>query len=176
MGFFKNLFTWWDGATLGTALFSWKNGRKVGEDQLGNRYFETKKREGRRWVMYAGSNDVSRVPPEWYAWLTRQIDGVPDEALPPPPKFLRAADAEPHRHARGLSPDRRARERRPAAGGERRLSGLDARLIAMRGLVPSLGTGALLALAACSPRGADEQNRAERGRDSRTRRSMSRRR
>ena len=86
MGFFKNLFTWWDGATLGTALFSWKNGRKVGEDGLGNRYFEGKKR---RWVMYAGSNDVSRVPPEWYAWLTRQIDGVPDEALPPPPKFLR---------------------------------------------------------------------------------------
>ena len=41
--------------------------------------------------MYAGSNDVSRVPPEWYAWLTRQIDAVPDEALPPPPKFLREA-------------------------------------------------------------------------------------
>ena len=81
MGFFKNLFTWWDGATLGTALFSWKNGTKVGEDDLGNRYFEGKQR---RWVMYAGSNDVSRVPPEWYAWLTRQIDGVPDEALPPP--------------------------------------------------------------------------------------------
>jgi NADH:ubiquinone oxidoreductase subunit len=88
MGFFKNLFTWWDGATLGTALFSAFNGSKVGEDPLGNRYFEGK---GRRWVMYAGSNDVSRVPPEWYAWLTRQIDGVPDEALPPPPKFLRSA-------------------------------------------------------------------------------------
>ncbi len=87
MGFFKNLFTWWDGATLGTALFSAFNGSKVGEDPLGNRYFEGK---GRRWVMYAGSNDVSRVPPEWYAWLTRQIDGLPDDALPPPPKFLRA--------------------------------------------------------------------------------------
>jgi NADH:ubiquinone oxidoreductase subunit len=87
MGFFKNLFTWWDGATTGTALFSWKNGRKVGDDALGNRYFEGK---GRRWVMYAGANDVSRVPPEWYAWLTRQIDMLPDE-LPPAPKFLREA-------------------------------------------------------------------------------------
>ena len=87
MGFFKNLFTWWEGATLGTALFSAFNGSKVGEDSLGNRYFEGK---GKRWVMYAGSNDVSRVPPEWYAWLTRQIDLVPDE-LPPPPKFLREA-------------------------------------------------------------------------------------
>ena len=87
MGFFKNLFTWWEGATTGTALFSALNGSKVGEDSLGNRYFEGK---GRRWVMYAGSNDVSRVPPEWYAWLTRQIDVVPDD-LPPPPKFLRPA-------------------------------------------------------------------------------------
>ena len=34
MGFFKNLFTWWEGATLGTALFSWRHGRKVGEDAL----------------------------------------------------------------------------------------------------------------------------------------------
>ena len=87
MGFFKNLFTWWDGATLGTALFSARHGSRVGDDALGNRYFEGK---GRRWVMYAGSNDVSRVPPEWYAWLTRQIDVVPDD-LPPPPKFLRPA-------------------------------------------------------------------------------------
>jgi len=82
MGFFKNLFTWWDGATLGTALFSALNGSKVGEDPLGNRYFEGK---GRRWVMYAGANDVSRVPPEWYAWLTRQIDGVPDGSVVTPP-------------------------------------------------------------------------------------------
>src|SRR4051812_47871708 len=87
MGFFKNLFTWWEGATLGTALFSARHGSKVGEDHLGNRYFQGK---GKRWVMYAGSNDVSRVPPEWYAWLTRQIDVVPDD-LPPPPKFLREA-------------------------------------------------------------------------------------
>ena len=88
MGMFKNLFTWWEGATLGTALYSWRNGAKVGSDALGNTYFEGKK-GARRWVMYAGSNDVSRVPPEWYAWLTRQIDAVPDEALPPAPAFLK---------------------------------------------------------------------------------------
>jgi len=92
MGFVKNLFTWWEGATLGTALFSWRHGRRVGEDSLGNVYLQTKKGD-RRWVMYKGSNDVSRVPPEWYAWLTRQIDAVPDDALPPPPKFLKAPAA-----------------------------------------------------------------------------------
>ena len=90
MGMFKNLFTWWEGATLGTALYSWRNGAKVGADAQGNSYFEGKK-GGRRWVMYAGSNDVSRVPPEWYAWLTRQIDDVPDKALPPAPAFLKPA-------------------------------------------------------------------------------------
>ena len=73
MGVFKNIFTWWEGATLGTAIYSWRNGEKVGSDALGNAYFEGKK-GGRRWVMYSGSNDVSRVPPEWYAWLTRQIE------------------------------------------------------------------------------------------------------
>ena len=88
MGFFKNLFTWWEGATLGTALYSWRHGHKVGEDELGNVYMQTKK-GGRRWVMYKGANDVSRVPPEWYAWLTRQIEEVPDEALPPAPAFLK---------------------------------------------------------------------------------------
>ena len=88
MGFFKNLFTWWEGASTGTALYSWRNGAKVGSDALGNAYFEGK---GRRWVIYSGSNDVSRVPPEWYSWLTRQIDAVPDESLPPPPPFLKPA-------------------------------------------------------------------------------------
>ena len=92
MGFFKNLFTWWEGPTTGTRLFSWMKGNKVGEDSLGNVYLQTKNGE-RRWVMYNGSNDVSRVPPEWYSWLTRQIDEVPDKSLPPAPKFLKPATA-----------------------------------------------------------------------------------
>ena len=88
MGFFKNMFTWWEGATLGTALNSWWYGTKVGTDSLGNAYFESKKRD-RRWVIYNGSNDASRIPPEWYSWIHRQIDDVPDKALPPAPKFLK---------------------------------------------------------------------------------------
>ena len=91
MGFFKNLFTWWEGASTGTALVNRLRGSQVGSDEHGNTYFELK--DGRRWVIYQGSNDISRVPPEWYAWLTRQIDGLPDDALPPPPKFLKPAVA-----------------------------------------------------------------------------------
>ncbi|HWH22919.1 MAG TPA: NADH:ubiquinone oxidoreductase subunit NDUFA12 [Allosphingosinicella sp.] len=86
MGFFKNLFTWWEGASLGTSLSVWRNGRKVGTDDFGNVYYETKS-GGRRWVIYNGPNDASRIPPEWYSWMHHQIDGHPDEVLPPVPKY-----------------------------------------------------------------------------------------
>ena len=40
----------------------------VGEDQFGNRYYQT--RDGvRRWVIYNGTVEASRVPPEWHGWL-----------------------------------------------------------------------------------------------------------
>jgi NADH:ubiquinone oxidoreductase subunit len=86
MGLLGKIFTWWDGATFGTALQLRRFGGKVGTDALGNSYYQAK--DGRRWVIYEGANDPSRIPPEWYAWLHHQIDGPPDEALPPPPKFL----------------------------------------------------------------------------------------
>ena len=87
MGMFKNLFTWWEGASLGTAIYSWRHGKKVGTDLHGNVYYQSKKGD-RRWVIYNGLNDASRIPPDWYAWIHKQIDDVPDTALPPAPKFL----------------------------------------------------------------------------------------
>ncbi|MBW4329741.1 NADH:ubiquinone oxidoreductase subunit NDUFA12 [Stakelama sp. CBK3Z-3] len=85
MGILQTIFTWWDGATFGTRLgLSGKS--RMGEDDLGNLYFEGGKDmhgRPRRWVIYKGSNDASRVPPEWFSWLHHQIDDVPDRALPP---------------------------------------------------------------------------------------------
>ena len=92
MGLLKKIFTWWDGATIGTALFNWRNGVRVGADSQGNVYFHSKKGD-KRWVMYNGANDASRIPPEWYSWIHHQIDGHPDEALPPPRKFQAPATA-----------------------------------------------------------------------------------
>ena len=86
MGLLKSIFTWWDGATIGTALFSRRNGAKVGSDALGNVYFESKKASDgrkRRWVIYAGANDASRVAPEWHGWLHNSTDILPTD-LPPP--------------------------------------------------------------------------------------------
>lgn len=86
MGLLKSIFTWWDGATIGTALFSRRHGAKAGEDSLGNIYFESKAPIAgatRRWVIYNGANDASRVPPEWHSWLHHQVAEAPDQALPP---------------------------------------------------------------------------------------------
>ena len=88
MGFWSKIFTWWNGATVGTSLFTWRNGRQVGSDLYGNLYYEGKK-DGRRWVIYNGPNDASRIPPDWYSWMHHQIDGLPEESLPPAPKFLK---------------------------------------------------------------------------------------
>ena len=86
MGLLGQIFTWWNGATVGTALFTRRYGRQVGTDSSGNIYYEGKK-DGRRWVIYNGSNDASRIPPDWYSWMHRQIEGLPSEALPPARKF-----------------------------------------------------------------------------------------
>ena len=87
MSFFGKIFTWWNGATIGTSLFSWRNGEHVGTDAEGNRYFRGKKAHGdgreRRWVLYSGSNDASRVPSEWHGWLHGSYDGVPESHLEP---------------------------------------------------------------------------------------------
>jgi NADH:ubiquinone oxidoreductase subunit len=87
MGLLKSIFTWWDGATIGTNLWSRRHGSGVGQDALGNRYFEAKGVDAfgrrRRWVIYDGSNDASRVPAEWHGWLHHTTDLVPADAPPP---------------------------------------------------------------------------------------------
>src|SRR5690349_2520824 len=90
MSFLGKIFTWWDGSTLGTDLHTRRFGNKVGTDAHGNAYFQGKK-DGKRWVIYNGPNDASRIPPEWYSWIHHQIDGLPDEALPPVRKFEKEA-------------------------------------------------------------------------------------
>ncbi len=87
MGFLGKIFTWWDGATIGTLLWSWRNGEQVGTDAQGNKYYRSQRRGAgqheRRWVIYNGPNDASRVPPEWHGWLHGSFDDVPESHLPP---------------------------------------------------------------------------------------------
>ena len=89
MGWLANAFTWWNGASWWTAIFSRRHGREVGRDDEGNVYFQGRKDPARRWVIYNGSNDGSRVPPAWQLWLRRSIEELPSEALPPARRFQR---------------------------------------------------------------------------------------
>lgn len=68
-------------------FFNWTSGGKfVGRDQLGNKYYQGKTRQGythpRRWVIYKGEPEASNVPPEWHGWLHHQSDEVPTENAP----------------------------------------------------------------------------------------------
>ncbi|MCG8355805.1 MAG: NADH:ubiquinone oxidoreductase subunit NDUFA12 [Kiloniellales bacterium] len=74
--------------TLGTRLYTWWRGEEVGSDRFGNRYYREKGggrvhpdsiRKERRWVVYNGEVEASRVPPEWHAWLHHTLQD------PPPP-------------------------------------------------------------------------------------------
>jgi NADH:ubiquinone oxidoreductase subunit len=74
------VFTWWREATVGTRLFTWAKGEEVGQDRYGNRYFKEKgrdMRDARRWVIYDGDIEATKVPPVWHAWLHKTVDEVP---------------------------------------------------------------------------------------------------
>ena len=79
MGFLKQLFVWWVNATPGTRLTTWWSGTPVGQDKFGNRYYQSKDKS-RRWVIYAGTVEASRVPPDWHGWLHHTYDDPPTVA------------------------------------------------------------------------------------------------
>ncbi len=64
--------------TIGTRLYTWLKGESVGSDDFGNRYFQEKSvvkgRRRRRWVLYNGEADATKVPAEWHAWLHYTVD------------------------------------------------------------------------------------------------------
>ncbi len=86
----QRLFIWWDKATMGTLFTLMRRGAKlVGKDAQGNRYFEEGGKPSfpdggrRRWVVYHGVAEGSRVPADWHGWLHRTVDEPPvDGALP----------------------------------------------------------------------------------------------
>ena len=68
MNFLLRLLTWWNGQTFGTQLQTWRRGQRVGSDAQGNIFYQT--RDGkRRWVIFNGESEASRVSPDWHGWL-----------------------------------------------------------------------------------------------------------
>ena len=67
--------------TLGTWLFTKMRGEPVGTDDQGNRYYQDKRliagHRRKRWVIYQGEAEASRVPPDWHGWLHYTTNSPP---------------------------------------------------------------------------------------------------
>lgn len=77
--FLLSFLTWWNSQTLNTRFFTWRSGVRVGEDGQGNIYYRSKD-GARRWVIFNGEMEASRVSPEWHGWLHHTFDQPPTEA------------------------------------------------------------------------------------------------
>lgn len=68
----------------------------VGRDMMGNKYYRAKPRKGykrdRRWVIYNGAPEATKIPPEWHGWMHFQTDVVPNSDT----KSFRRKWQQPH--------------------------------------------------------------------------------
>ncbi len=71
--------TWWNGQTWNTQIFTRLRGVRVGEDDQGNIFYTTRDAK-RRWVIYNGEIEASRVSPDWHGWLHHTFDELPTNA------------------------------------------------------------------------------------------------
>jgi NADH:ubiquinone oxidoreductase subunit len=136
--FFTRFFTWWNGQTFGTQVWTSLYGELVGEDEFGNRYYRTKGGKidptlgfERRWVIYNGYAEASMIPPAWHGWIHHTVDVPPTDE-----KYVARPWQKPHRpNPTGTPAAQRptgstlAQGRRPKATGD------------YKAWVPGTGTG-----------------------------------
>lgn len=89
----NQLLTWWNGQTFGTRVFTARKGQKVGEDEQGNLFYQTADGK-RRWVIYSGVADASKVSPDWHGWLHHTFDEAP--CTTPLPRKVWEKDHKPN--------------------------------------------------------------------------------
>ena len=79
----KNIFPWWNGATIGIRFTLGRRGVFIGKDELGNSYYEAKDTKDsydgrkRRYVVYNGYAEASKVSPDWHGWLHHTFEEPP---------------------------------------------------------------------------------------------------
>ena len=79
------IFGWTSGATIGTLFTIAKRGELIGTDESGNKYYQSRDTVSydgrkRRWVVYNGYAEASKVTPDWHGWLHYTFDEPPTEA------------------------------------------------------------------------------------------------
>ena len=74
--FLKLLFSWWNGKTIGTMFYTWKNGIFVGEDRFGNKYYKNSS-DKKRWVIFENVSEASKIEPKWHSWMRYTSKNLP---------------------------------------------------------------------------------------------------
>lgn len=98
--FIRSIFTWWYGGTIGARFTVGRRGLFVGQDDLGNKYYEAKDTSDsydgrkRRWVIYNGYAEASKVGAEWHGWLHHTFDEPPTRS--PLPRKAWEKDHQPN--------------------------------------------------------------------------------
>ena len=66
---------------IGTYIYTWIFGNFVGKDEYGNKYYSNIKDytniKGKRWVVFQGKVEATKIPSHWHAWLHKSIDVPP---------------------------------------------------------------------------------------------------
>ena len=67
--------------SLGTKIYTWLYGNLVGTDDQLNKYYCSSKNfsdsESKRWVIFKGDIEATKIPPHWHAWIHKSIDKPP---------------------------------------------------------------------------------------------------
>ena len=73
----KQIFTWWNSQTFGTFLYTIFFGEFVGKDEFGNKYYKNK--NDKRWVIYNGEINASKITSDWYSWIHHISKHLPSD-------------------------------------------------------------------------------------------------
>ena len=133
--FLLRFFTWWNGQTFGTQLWTWLYGEFVGEDEFGNRYYRTRRGKidrtllmERRWVIYNGVRKRRWCRhPGTGGFTTRSTCRRQRRSTSRIPGRSRTDPTSPGR--RPPAPDRFDPRAGPPAARDRRLQAVDARAL-----------------------------------------------
>lgn len=67
---------------ISTIIYTSIFGKFVGKDEYGNSYYRNyniTKQKSKRWVIYKGITEATKIPPLWHRWLHNVTDKLPNE-------------------------------------------------------------------------------------------------
>ena len=66
---------------IGTLLYSFLKGKKIGQDKIGNKFYVHKKNKNKKWVLYKNNIDPTSIDVQWQIWLTdiKSAEPLPDK-------------------------------------------------------------------------------------------------